>query len=228
MAGRRSLTVSEERQLLRTIRKIRPRDRALITTQWLTGFRIHEVLSLTIGQVVRDGQFLPKIGVAPRNLKGGFGRTRWIPILPELERALRRHLHALGLKFDLDPDLPLFPSRQAGPNGCVRPLGRSQANDVIKAAFAKAGIQNDGRLGTHTLRKTFAKNVYANAGNDIMVLRRALGHVDVSATQRYLEADEDAVMDAIARCDFTRRPRRQKALVDPAYIPAHLSAPIAA
>ena len=176
---------------------------------------VHEVLSLTVGQVFRDGQLLPRIGVAPRHLKGGYGRTRWVPVLPELERALRRHLQALGLKFELRADLPLFPSRQAAPDGSIRPLARSQANDLIKAVFARAGIQDDGRLGTHTLRKTFAKNVYESASHDIMVLKRALGHADVSATQRYLEADEDTVMAAITRCDFTRRPRRQAPLPAP-------------
>ncbi len=40
-----------------------------------------------------------------------------------------------------------------------------------------------------------------------MLLKRALGHADVAATQRYLEIEEDDVMAAIARCDFTRRPR---------------------
>jgi hypothetical protein len=37
-----------------------------------------------------------------------------------------------------------------------------------------------------------------------MVLKAALNHNDVSVTQKYLEAD---VMAAIARCDFTRRPK---------------------
>jgi integrase len=92
MAGRRPLFRIEERQLLRVVRKLKPRDRALITAQWLTGFRIQEVLSLTVGHVLRDGQILPKLGIAPRHLKGGGGRTRWVPVLPELVRALRRHL----------------------------------------------------------------------------------------------------------------------------------------
>jgi integrase len=157
---------------------------------------------------MRDRTILPRIGIAPRNLKGGYGRTRWVPILPELERALRSHLAALGLKFTLTPAFPLFPSRQAGPDGSVRPLAHSQAQDLIKAVFAKAGIVDDGRLGTHTLRKTFAKNVYRNSGNDIMVPKAALNHADVSATQKYLEAGEAEVLAAIAKCDFTRRPRK--------------------
>lgn len=207
MAGRRALTLLEERQLLRVLRKSRSRDRTLITTQWLTGFRIGEVLSLTIGDVLRHGRIVPKIGIGPRHLKGHRGRTRWIPVLPELVRALQEHLDALPDHYLEKTGNPLFPSRQSDPGGAVRPLGRSQAHEIIKKIFSLALIEDDGRLGTHTLRKTFARNVYVHGGRDIMLLKRALGHADVGATQRYLEIEEDAVMAAIARCDFTRRPR---------------------
>jgi integrase len=207
MAGRRPLTHDEERALLRAVRRLKPRDRALVTTQWMTGFRVHEVLSLTVGQVQRDGQILPRIGIAPRCLKGGYGRTRWVPVLPELERALRIQLCALRRRFELSATLPLFPSRESPDDGTVQALGRAQAANVIRAAFTAAGIRDDGRLGTHTLRKTWARAVYENGGRDIMLLKAALGHSQVSATQRYLEPEEDRLLAAIARCDFTRGPR---------------------
>ncbi len=38
-----------------------------------------------------------------------------------------------------------------------------------------------------------------------MILKAALNHSDVAIAQKYLEADEDDVMAAIARCDFTRK-----------------------
>ena len=99
---------------------------------------------------------------------------------------------------------------------------------IIKAAFAAAGIENDGRLGTHTLRKTFARSVYKNSGNDLMVLKGALNHSDVSVTQKYLDVGEDAVAAAIARCDFTRGPRKVRALPLPQPTPAPTSIPCAA
>jgi site-specific recombinase XerC len=83
MAGRRSLNNEKERQLLQVVRALNLRDRALVTTQWLTGFRISEVLSLTVGSVYRAGQVVDKIGATPRNLKGHYGRTRWVPVLSE-------------------------------------------------------------------------------------------------------------------------------------------------
>lgn len=88
MAGRRPLTPLEERMLLSVVRELPPRDRCLLTAQWFTGFRISEIVSITIGSVLRSGEIVGKIGIAPRNIRGGSGRTRWIPVLPELERAL--------------------------------------------------------------------------------------------------------------------------------------------
>src|SRR4051812_11633414 len=156
MAGTRSLTHDEERRLLRVVRKLSPRNRALVTIQWFTGFRIHEVLSLTVGNVHRAGQILEQIGIAPRNLKGERGRTRWVPVLAEMERALERLVAELEKRDDFSPTLPLFLSRQRASNDRPRAISRMQAYDIIKAAFQKAGIFNDGRLGTHSLRKTFA------------------------------------------------------------------------
>jgi hypothetical protein len=53
MAGRRALTKDEEQKLLALLPELSPRDRGLVTTQWMTGFRISEVLSLTYGSVLR-------------------------------------------------------------------------------------------------------------------------------------------------------------------------------
>lgn len=210
MAGRRPLSYSEERQLLRVVRELPARDRALVTAQWMTGFRISEILSLTVGSVLRDEMVVDKVGVAPRHMKGKRGTTRWVPVLPELRRALESWIGHMRRRWVLTPDLPLFLSRENNPDGTARPLSRHTARRIIHAAFARAGIANDGRLGKHTLRKTWARNVYRNSGNDIMVLRAALHHSDVSITQKYLEADECAVEAAIKGCDFTRGPRRRE------------------
>jgi integrase len=207
MAGCRPLTEPEERALLRVVRKLDPRDRALVTSQLLTGFRISEVLSLTVGAVFKGGQIVSKIGIAPHNMKGGYGTTRWVPVLPELERALASLIRNLGQRYELSADLPLFLSRQDDTDGQARAITRERAHKIVKGAFARAGIADDGRLGTHSLRKTFARKVYAHAGKDLMVLKKALNHSSVAITQRYLEVVEDEVFRAIQRCDRSR-PRK--------------------
>jgi len=219
MAGRRPLSRDEERKLLRIVRDLPHRDRTLITTQWMTGFRISEVLSLTVGSVLRNGDIVSKIGVAPRNMKGGYGRTRWVPVLPELRRALESYIGWLRMRYELKSDLPLFLSRQDNADGTARALTRETARVILLRAFARAGIEDDGRLGTHTLRKTWARNVYENSGHDIILLRAAMNHSDVSVTQRYLEVDERELEMAIRGCDFTRT--RRAVVVASSHTSAH-------
>lgn len=35
-----------------------------------------------------SAEVVPKIGLAPRQMKGGYGKTRWVPVVPELDRAI--------------------------------------------------------------------------------------------------------------------------------------------
>lgn len=211
MAGRRPLTLHEERKLLRTLRRMPARDAALVTAQLMSGFRVSEILSLTIAQVWRAGVVLPRLAIAPRNMKGGYGRTRTVPILPTLRRALERHLHVLSRRYELTPDLPLFLSRQSEPNGSARALSREQAHRIVHRAFRRAGITDDGRLGTHSLRKTWARATYLACNRDIHVLRAALNHSSVTVSERYLEVDSDELERAMHAIDRRRAPRPPKA-----------------
>jgi hypothetical protein len=64
MAGRRPVSNCEERQLLRVDRE----NAHLSPRNGLFGFRISEILSLTVGSVLRDEMVVNKIGVAPRHI----------------------------------------------------------------------------------------------------------------------------------------------------------------
>lgn len=93
MADSRPLSPREERLLLRHIRRINARDRALISAQLFLGFRISEILALTIGHVVHHshGAIRERVALPPRFLKGKRGTTRTVPIMQELRRALERY-----------------------------------------------------------------------------------------------------------------------------------------
>ena len=88
MVGRRSFTPLEERMLIAVTRKMTPCDGCLVTCQWMIGSRISEVLRITVGTVLKGGEVVPKIGLAPRQMKGGYGKTRWVPV--DRERHLRQ------------------------------------------------------------------------------------------------------------------------------------------
>lgn len=212
MKGRRPLTDSEERRVIAIARQSSARDRALLSTQLFTGFRIAEVLSLTVGQVQRQGRVMPQVGVAPRHLKGRRGATRWVPVSHELRDALESYLPELQTTCTagaLPASHPLFPSPLSlNSTKKLRAMSTAAALKIICALFAKARVHNDGRLGTHTLRKTFARKVYELSGHDIFVTRAALGHSSIAITEQYLTCDPREVDDLILKGDWTRRPRK--------------------
>jgi integrase len=93
MAGRRSLTDLEERKLLRIVRRLPPRGRAMISTLWLTGFRISQVRSRPVQPVDRDG-LVNKIGGTPRHQKGRRGKQPRASPCPLAGRQSRRGIRA--------------------------------------------------------------------------------------------------------------------------------------
>jgi len=208
MAGSRSLTSTEERLLIKYIRRIGPRDRAVITTQLLTGFRIREVISLTVGQVLEaNGQIKSKIGVRPRNLKGGYGNTRWVPVCPELQRALAAYLARRAKTEDLKPEAPLFLSRNHSGGGMAKPLCRSTAEKLIHTVLRRIGQGDLETLSTHSLRKTWARKLYEASGHDLILVKEGLGHSSVSVSQFYLACDRERLNALIMKSDWTRQPR---------------------
>lgn len=182
----------------------------LITAQLFTGFRISEVLSLSIAQVVREGQILEKIGVRPAYLKGHYGKTRWIPVCPELRRALETYLAARGKNASLCGNEPLFLSRESDASGQPKALSRSGAEKFIRQVLRRIARSNAQQFSSHSLRKSWARRLYEKSGHDLMLVRDGLGHSSVSVTQAYLTVDRDRLESLIVAGDWTQRPRKVK------------------
>ena len=90
-----------------------------------------------------------------------------------------------------DPKRPVFPSRHK--SGTI-PMHRQTAHDILKTAFTAAGL--NGKLATHSLRKSFAQRVYEQSG-DIFLVQELLGHKNVSTTQRYLGVNYASAREAV-------------------------------
>jgi len=204
MAGSRSLTTAEERLLVRRIRKINARDCALVCAQLFLGFRISEILALTIGHVLYRGRIRDRIALPPRFLKGQRGTTRSVPVGPGLQRALERYLEKRARRAPLLSEAPLFLSRQHGANWAAKPLSRSSAEKIIKRQLGGICADPQG-LSTHSLRKSWASRLYEKSGHDILIVRDGLGHRSVAVTQRYLPVRRAEVDAFILQSDWTRR-----------------------
>ena len=71
---------------------------------------------------------------------------------------------------------------------------------MLKVAFEAAGL--NGKLATHTLRKSFAQRVYQQTA-DIYMVQELLGHQNVQTTQRYLGVDYVKARDAVEAMALT-------------------------
>lgn len=163
------------------------RDRALFILGLKTGFRVSELLSLRVRDVLNGGQVVDRISVARRHMKKKVeGRT--VILHPEAKEALSAWVNDLA---PAGPDTFLFLSRR----GENRPVTRVQAWRILNRAFEVAGVC--GKTGTHSMRKTFAHRVYDALNGDLVKLQKALGHRNINSTVSYLSFREEEIDKAI-------------------------------
>ena len=167
------------------------RNRGLFMLGVSTGGRISELLSLRIGDVYQNGTAVTDLLFDKAIVKGG-ETSRAVPVNVDGREAIDRLIAWHREKYqNTKPDRPLFCSRQK--SGTV-PMHRQTAHDILKDAFTAAGL--NGKLATHSLRKSFAQRVYEQSG-DIFLVQELLGHKSVSTTQRYLGVDWASAREAV-------------------------------
>lgn len=167
------------------------RNRGLFMLGVSTGGRISELLSLTIGDVYQNHAPVTDLLYDKSIVKGG-EVSRTVPINRDGRQAIGDlvawHREQYG---NTEDNRPLFPSRHK--SGTV-PLHRQTAHQMLKKAFIAAGL--NGKIATHSLRKSFAQRVY-DQSNDIYLVKELLGHKNVSTTQQYLGVNYADARDAV-------------------------------
>jgi integrase len=200
MKGCRPLTEAEVRVVLQSFGgQYALRDKALFLLGVKSGFRITELLSLRVGDVLRHGQLVDRVTVARRHMKQR-REGRSVVLHPEAKAALAAWLDACARPGPLAPATYVFRSRKGG----NRPVGRRQALRILHEAYATNGLT--GKVATHSMRKTFANHVYRHlsrrraAGEALDPFRltsKALGHRNLNSTDAYLSFLEADIEEAI-------------------------------
>lgn len=205
MKGCRPLNDGEIASVLGLLRgqgsRLAMRDRCLVQLGLYTGFRISELLSLRVGDVLCDGRVLERVVVERKNMKGKRS-SRDVKLNARAQAALRAWLPVLYDWRGAGADLYLFQSTRGGR------LTRRQAGRIIATLAQRLGLPP--KVATHSLRKTFAGAIYQRGldtwrhGEElpVRVVMKALGHRSVDATERYLGLDVRQVDDAVAALDF--------------------------
>ena len=73
-------------------------------------------------------------------------------------------------------------------------MHRQTAHQMLKKTFIAARL--NGKIATHSLRKSFAQPVYEQS-SDIYLVKELLGHRSVSTTQQYLGVNYTDARDAV-------------------------------
>ena len=199
------------------------RNRGLFMLGVSTGGRISELLSLQIDDVWQNDKAVSDLLFEKSIVKGG-EVSRAVPVNRDGRRAIENLIAWHRDKYqNTESDRPLFPSRHK--SGSV-PLHRQTAHQLLKKAFIAAGL--NGKLATHSLRKSFAQRVYEHS-SDIYLVKELLGHKNVATTQSYLGvnyADARAAVEAIVLdSESYRRPVFAQSLVRSRFVVAQFIAP---
>ena len=170
------------------------RNRALFMLGVSIGGLIDELLSLKVGDVYQNGKPVRDILYDKRIIKKQ-GNERAVPLNADgrqaVEDAVAWHRDRFG---EINSEAPLFVSRVNNKDRTPKRMTTKAGSNALMAAFEKAGL--NGKLGTHSMRKSFAQRLYSQT-NDIFVVQEMLGHRDVSTTQNYLGVDYAEVREAL-------------------------------
>ena len=166
------------------------RNKSLFMLGVSIGGRISELIALKVNDVWQNDKPVSDL-LFDRNIVKGGEVSRAVPVNVDGRQAIEELIawHFERYK-NVDPTRPLFPSR----NGQgTRAMTRIAAHNALKDAFEAAGL--NGKLGTHSLRKSYAQRLYEQT-NDIYAVQEMLGHKKVVTTQQYLGVNYASVRDA--------------------------------
>ncbi len=172
--------------------------RTLLLLLFGTGLRISEALSFTLTDVDLSARLL-----TIHNTK--FFKTRWVPMGPQLSTVLAVYVKARRQLPRPGRNKSTFFATRTG-----TALTRGLAERIFRLLCEHAGIRrtDGGRFQPrlHDIRHTFALNrliSWYREGADVQrllpCLSTYLGHVDVTATQRYLTMTPELLQEASLR-----------------------------
>lgn len=166
------------------------RNKTIFFMGLYSGFRISELLSLKLGDVYKFGKINDSVYLKRENTKKKVaGRTGIINSYckPYLEEYIN-HYNLNNL------DKSLFFSVKGGG------LKPRQVQKIYNDLFNH--LQMDGKLSTHSTRKTFAKKVYEAVDENLIDLKQSLGHCSVSSTEKYIAFNNQRVNSALDNLNF--------------------------
>jgi integrase len=168
-------------EMKKKLRAVNPRDEVLFTVGINMALRISELLSLTVGDVLDANGWLVDAIEMPDKKKEVIRR---FPLNKSVKSCLASYLYT---RKGASRSEPLFPSQQG--DGLLS-LSRWQARKILSAAGKAVGLN---RIGTNSLRKTFAYHVYKDSGGDLGLVQRLLNQSCAESTLKYIGVEPEQI-----------------------------------
>jgi integrase/recombinase XerD len=167
------LSLDEAQKLVVSLSNFK--HRTILATLYDCGLRVSELLAMTPEDIDSSRMLI--------HVKLGKGmKDRYVPLSTQLLEQLRQYWR------EYKPSNHIFEGTHLG-----QPMRRRQIARICEKAAKVAGIGK--RVTPHTLRHCFATHLL-EAGTDIRVLQRLLGHSSLNSTGRYLHVAEN-YLDAL-------------------------------
>jgi integrase/recombinase XerD len=164
------LSRDEERRLISHAYRMKGTRGLLIKTLFQTGARVSEFVNIKVHELFFDEQM-----ILISKAKGG--KSRYVPILPELAQELRTHLgdRSAGYLFETIHHTPYSPRR---------------IQQIIKETAHDAKITK--RVYPHLLRHSVATTLLER-GMPLEQIQKFLGHAKLETTQIYAESSAEMI-----------------------------------
>ena len=167
-----------------------PKHRALLMTAYAAGLRASELGRLQLSDIDSNRMCL-------RVDQGKGSKDRYVPLSPRLLEQLRTYWRRER------PRPWLFPGQNLD-----RPMTRNGCTHVYRRAKDKAGLRKPG--GIHTLRHCYATGLL-EAGVELPVIQRRLGHSSIRSSMRYLHLSHDKTKATPSPLDLLEFPPAARA-----------------
>lgn len=164
-----------------------PKHRAILMTAFAAGLRASELCQLKSGDIDSKRMCL-------RVDQGKGNKDRYVPLSVRLLDQLRDYWRRAR-----PPAQWLFAGHPKD-----RAMTRSGPSWIYRTAAKKAGINKPG--GIHTLRHNYATGLL-EAGVELCVIQRRMGHRSISSTMRYLHIAQDKGESTNSPLDLLDFPR---------------------
>ena len=160
----------------RNLKKQSARDYLLFVFGINTGIRVNQLLSLKVKDIYTGNEFKEFLYVRDDDKQSG---EKAVYLNSNVRNAAKLYLG----NRDFTDDQYLFQSKKN-----PQPITRQQAYRIINQAGKEVGIP--GKIGTHTLRKTFGYHAYRK-GIAISILMDIYNHHSPAETLHYIGIDKN-------------------------------------